>query len=355
MTFELPRMKLIITFVLLGLVSGCKEETTNRKTSPSPNTPGNKSKGDSEENTEASSSRKKKKKQSSKKSKTFSGKTFFTKEVEPTLRAQCEECHAAPRIVVANRGPLSIFNYSYVEKNLTDGASFSEASMVMKLTGDTPHGGSKMCDSLDSGPCKPLKELYEGLTGDNNSKDAAKYGAITKSHFSGTIYGYGLAPGGGTAEVSFYDGDPEDGGTLIGTTMANKGGDDGGNSGDNAFIYEVPAEAITSGTKLTIHAFVKEGDKLNRLKGSPHEFIPYKPTSETFDIGNFSACDGCHPGYTINTWFGSLLSPTPEAGGTATNNQLYQKASGVDHRGGNFCGGGGLCDVISNWWTEETQ
>ena len=288
----------------------------------------------------------------------FLGKKYYEENIYPKLKENCESCHVGPRIEVAERGPMTIYNYEKIEKWLKDSDTFLDTTLMKKLTGAEPHGGGALCGSMKVAYCLNFKELFEGLTGlSGDTLGAASYGEVHSSHYKGNIYGFAVDKENKEAflEVTFYA-DKE--GELLGSVLADDSGSDGGNGGNHAFNFLIPEEKMTHGQEMEVYAYVKVGGEDIPLKGSPYSFTPYKPQAEAFfQESYFSGCQGCHAGYDYTAWYTALISPTPVGGGLANSNQLYLKASNAngDHPGGNRCGGTDLCDYLQNWWRMEFE
>ena len=181
-------------------------------------------------------------------------------------------------------------------------------------------------------------------------------GFVTGSHKEGTIYGYALMrdDASAVARVSAYLGGPRNsGGKKIGESIADKGGFAGGFQGNHAFRFSVPADLYQNGQSFQVHMYEVGGSE---LQNSPITVTAYRPKGAALfeqNKASFSACIGCHGETDYGTWFDRLVSPPPGQGGSATGNNLYRRASGNGHPAGNFCGGGGLCNFLSQWWTTE--
>lgn len=343
-----------LSLFVLGLACNDGSKRTNKrgdKSGPAPSQSTDQEKETSAENETKSGSNQPQESESST-PKTGSNPTaFFNTEIIPLLKGQCETCHVGPRVKTTTRGPLTIFNAEIMIGLLSDATTFEETSLIQKLTGQTSHTGGTQCESLESTPCKQLKELYLQLTPEGNG---GAYGAITGSGNDGTLYGHAIDPADKSAavEVVFYSAPSDEGGVLLGSTTARPSQFD--STAKPSFTYQIDPAKLTSGETVSVYGYAKFGDELQLLQGSPYALTAYFPKGNAlFEQARFNPCSGCHGGYTYETWYTALLSPTPKAGGTATTNLLYRKASGTDHPGGNQCAGTTLCDYIESWWAEE--
>lgn len=291
---------------------------------------------------------------------------IFQNDIYPYLKENCASCHVGPRIEVATRGPMTIYNEDQMAGFLFDGSSsFEESYVVRKLTGELTHAGGDVCKSLTRSPCKQLKSWWDAGKDDAIEPSVTSTSTLTSElnepDTSGAFHGYAGDKSDPTevVTVEFYlGGSKEDGGTKVGEAKADQLGFDGGLDGNHAFKFMLDPADFTSGEEATIYAYATMGGKAVALKNSPLKFTAYQPQGQALfqDSSNlFNGCQNCHGAPQFATWYPSLISPPPHKGGTATSNLLYQRASGVDHPGGNQCGGGNLCDFITEWWQAEFQ
>lgn len=282
------------------------------------------------------------------------------------FKAQCETCHVGPRIPADPRGPQTIYNETAMKTMLQEGQSAFNNTLILKVMAKTSHAGGDRCGgSIDNSPCKEIVKWWEGVFGKSAEGAVGLFGEFSEVALDGTVSGYAVdsADRAKIVTVELYVGGTFDqGGVKIGMINANKSGYDNNNGGTHMFQLKIPAEQITSGQASKVYGYTFDGETRNDLLNSPFDFTAYAPKAEaTYNsaVGNIlqadTACQGCHGPPSYTRWYGSLLNPPPHKGGSATNNNLYQKASGVNHPGGNRCGGGTLCQGIMQWWTAEFQ
>jgi hypothetical protein len=201
----------------------------------------------------------------------------------------------------------------------------------------------------------PSPEVNPGA--EKNGQSSPDFvGFVTGSRKEGTVFGYALSKTdpNTVAQVSAYLGSPRNaGGMKIGEAVANQSGFAGGFEGNHAFRFTVPAENYESGQTIRVHLYEVGGSE---LQNSPVMVTAWRPKAAALfeqNKASFSGCVGCHSETNYSDWFDKLVSPPPGQGGSATGNILYRRASGSGHPGGNFCGGGGICNFLSQWWTAE--
>ncbi len=178
---------------------------------------------------------------------------------------------------------------------------------------------------------------------------------------SGSVWGYArdTVNKSQILNVRFYVDGASGGGRFAGQAWANQL-----SSGPNAghfFTYQLPAEFV-DGLSHTLYMYVVDERVENML--APVSFAGYTPKAESVfnsQINGFvqTNCTRCHQSYWkySTLYSGPLMKPTPAQGGTATNNLLIKKMSGVvSHTGGQFCPNGlndPLCAEIQRWWKAE--
>lgn len=178
---------------------------------------------------------------------------------------------------------------------------------------------------------------------------------------SGSIWGYARDTVNKTLILNarFYVDGPAGNGRFAGEIWANQQ-----SSGPNAghfFTYQLPAEFV-DGTTHSLYMYVVEDRAANLL--APVSFAGYTPKAESVfneQINGFvqTNCTRCHQTYWKYSTLlsGPLMNPTKAQGGTATNNLLIKKMTGVvSHTGGQFCPNGlndPLCTEIQRWWNAE--
>lgn len=287
-------------------------------------------------------------------------KDFYGSTVLPLFKdpEQCGECHAQPRDNPPMPGPLSIHDYGLAKAMLFDGPSSTNNKLLNKARSVETHGGGDQCGDFKVSDCKYITEWYEMEKGGSGDKGAGNLvGKIESFSFDGTLKGYAadaIDPD-ATLDVQFFiDGD-KDNGTAIDAQVADRSGYAGGIQGLHVFNFTLP-NIHRDGKSHKIYGYGVIGGKLYEMAGSPYDYTAWTPKG----AGNFyngsvngslGACKGCHnPGYSD---LGTLASPSPANGGTATNNVYYQKAiGGMNHSGGNTCGG--PCQAaLQGWWNDE--
>jgi len=289
----------------------------------------------------------------------FDHQSYFSNVVEPLFEDGCRGCHVGPRVDTPIRGPLSIFEHKSVALLLTDGnkLSFDSSSIGGRLLGKLPHSGGVKCASMADSPCKELGYWLVKLGGNLDAGEGVMeqfVAAIRDTSPSGEIYGYAVDP---LNKDQFLIVEFLRDGLIIGDTVANLIGFDDFNGGNHAFKFTIPE--FTSGEAMDIQVEIKRTEGNLPFDSSPLRVTAYSPQEEGRQVfqngsGQFAQCSGCHNG-TYQSWYSSLLSPPPDKGGTITTNLLYRKASNsIGHAGGNRCGGG-VCDVIQDWWQAEFQ
>ena len=162
-------------------------------------------------------------------------------------------------------------------------------------------------------------------------------------------------------KVIFYANGPVGTGTYAGEIIAKEVGV-GANQG-HYFSFKVPAD-LANGKTQKLWAYGHEAIAANLIKPSPISFVSYTPKAEPYFNTNIapyvnSQCVRCHTWTYTAAFYGPLMNALPLNGGTATNNKLIRKLSGLEgHSGGQFCTGGvnsGICTSIQAWWTAEFQ
>lgn len=179
----------------------------------------------------------------------------------------------------------------------------------------------------------------------------------------GKAWGYALDSVNKTKaiKVIFYANGPAGTGTYAGEIVAKEAGV-GANAG-HYFSFKVPSE-LANGKYQKLYAYGHEAKIENLIKPSPVTFVSYTPKAEEYfntNIAPFvnSQCIRCHTWTYQAAFYGPLMTALPINGGSATNNRLIRKMSGLDgHSGGQFCTGGvnsGICTSLQTWWTQEFQ
>lgn len=288
--------------------------------------------------------------------------SYFNQNVKPVFEARCNTCHAEPRFVGPNGGPLTIYVYSAMRAKLAAGTSVTDNDLVRKVTGQLAHTGGNQCMSgvVATDPvCGKLMEWYQR---EFSSAPAAGQTAQLQSVSSaGQITGWAVnaANPANKVQVFFYRDNPvEAGGILMGNTTANQAGL--GTMNGSYFIFNIPVANIDNRSH-NLYVYLGSATAANLLPGSPFRYGAYMQTQAGINHYNANLaqtinqqCTLCHA-FNIESAWGNMLSPTPFAGGTRTANNFIMNASGNGHPV-NGCPGGinsGLCAQIQQWWTIE--
>lgn len=295
----------------------------------------------------------------------FDKKKYYTDVIYPAFTNSCQSCHVGPRVETSTRGPLTIFNYDTMLAMLENGSSSKTNKLYRKVRSLDSHTGGDRCSTgPEQSPCKELIGWYTGIHGADSETpvvDASSIGAITQGTYTGSIYGYAFDPGSLTTAVTvefFKNGDNLTG-TSLGTAVANALGFDGNQEGNHAFKFEIPTSMIDAGKSMKISAYITINAKPMMVGTTPLDLVAYIPRANDYYESNVktafaAACDGCHKGRNYTGLYSYLISPQPHLSGTANTNVLYKYASGVNHSGGNRCGGGNdPCAAIQQWWQRE--
>jgi hypothetical protein len=133
--------------------------------------------------------------------------------------------------------------------------------------------------------------------------------------------------------------------------------------GNYGFTFTIPM-AYQDGKLRQMYAYAIDPNTMarNALGGSPMGFwAGDNPTGKAYFTSTVqsqltSRCTTCHSLDT--TYEGAkllLADPIKFAGGSAQNNTLFNKGVGIQHGGGNVCGGatGSPCAVLQTWWADE--
>lgn len=285
---------------------------------------------------------------------------FFVDNVKTSFEASCIACHAAPRLVTGTVAPLSIYEYETMKTMLNNGVSAANNQLINKMRGVVTHGGGDACSgNLVSGPCKEAMEWYKV---ENKVTENGSTGFIDDVSPLGIVRGWAKDPGDENTKLTvfFYVGGPVGVGEAAGSVVAQEVGL-GGQGLNHYFNHQLPAR-FRDGTTHQVYAYATEASAGNLLPGTPRDYIAYQQTQEGRDYyaaniqARFtSACGACHP-TSYEAQFANLISPTPDKGGTATNNGLINKgAGGGSHGGGNRCGNknSSPCSEFATWWDIE--
>ncbi len=312
---------------------------------------------------------------------------YFTDSLVPVLRtsSSCAGCHALPKD--GGSAPTTIYNYGYLRPLLVSGpVTVSRTNVdnrVMQyLLGQIPShaSGLAICglNTLDLSPCKEIVEWgkMEGLQDavadtSGGTQAPATIGRVSDGGVSGFVYGWAADSDTPATPmtVEFYANGPRGSGTLLASTVANLLSVSYEKSGNVGFRYVLP-DTYRNGSTQLIYAYGLDNNlpgTVHELTGSPISITGYLPEATassyyTSTVVPFvtTRCLGCHSSgefaYSL-AFYSLLLSPSPEAGGSATNNVFYRKMMGLDsHRGGAPCGGSATaapCNYLLETWTRQ--
>ncbi len=290
---------------------------------------------------------------------TVSGQDYFEGQVIPKFN-QCKRCHVSNETPIeAERGPLTIFDYAAMKALLEQNTLLP---MVRAQLPERQHPMSDPClAGLNSSPCREIAKWWNIEFGDDPSKENDRplplTGTILDVSPDGIVTGWAINPRDQKAiiTVNFYVN-----GALLGNVPANLDTFDNENPGGHGFL--IPLEApFKNGQRmdLTITAVINNDEE--PLRGSPFSFAALSKVAagntyfdETLKNQIIANC-GCHgSSFSYDFAWVKLANPLATENGTATNNLLFQKASGqTQHAGGNSCQGNPTCQGISEWWNLE--
>jgi len=284
----------------------------------------------------------------------------YLKQVDPAMKSNCNSCHAEPRFKPNPQAPLSIFSFTAMRKLLKDGEDPINNAFINKVRNIVDHTGGNKCSSdLKSEPCSIFIKWAEieydtlAIYPEDIPKVAAQLSSVTPL---GDVYGYAAhsADSSEKLTVRFYiDGD-ENSGIELSSVVASNPGFSGGIPGGHLFKISVP-DLHRDGTSKMLYAYTTIDGESVELKNSPITFTSWLPKgSGAFYDGNvgnsFTQCANCHNNRSYSD-FSKLIDPSPAAGGTATNNILYQRAHNQGHSGANC---NATCEqFLQDWWVDE--
>lgn len=292
----------------------------------------------------------------------FNSVAFFEANVSPVLKANCEACHVGPRVPVDPRGPQTIYNHDAMYAMLNKGETFNDSELILKVQNKIGHNGGDMCQgSLANTPCKEFQAWWEGLYGPVTGGGGG-FGEVLLTRYDGLVNGYALHPDGKDKFIDvevYIDAAADAGGKLIQKVTANTTGADNGNGGSHAFTVKIPATSLVHGKTSKVYVYSVLNGTRKELRGSPANLTAYMPQAagQTFYNASIASlagkCTGCHSGSSYAFWWSVLAQPSPDKGGSATNNSFRIKAcGGGNHSGGNQCGGADATNA-EEWWRKE--
>ncbi len=295
---------------------------------------------------------------------------FFNESVIPAFETTCKACHADPRESPIIQGPQSIYGYSSMKSWLTEGNSMLNNKLMQKVTNAITHQGGDQCNgNVEAGPCSIIIAWWKKEFGESSeSVDGfGNLGKIDEVDATGDVYGYAGSKNdpAAVAEINLYVGGPKGSGTLIATFDADQNGYAGGIPGNHAFKFKLP-EAQRDGTSKVLHAYGKIDGVEFELGGSPYTFVAYTSTQAGQNyfasdvqpaLNNTCSNGSCHAsGFAYNGAYYRLITPSPAAGGTASNNGIINRANGLLNHPRNICdrvSGGAPCSQLRTWWGLE--
>lgn len=290
----------------------------------------------------------------------LAGRDYYENSVTPAFEQACSTCHSAPRF--GGVAPMTIFSYDLAKEKLSNGTSSTDNELINKMQNIISHSGSNVCLSgVNASPCYEVRQWWS-LEFSGGSGQTGLLGGVSYMSPLGAMTGWAAQAETPdvSLEVRFYVGGPSGSGTLLDTVTANENsGGAGGVAGLHGFSFDIPS-AYRDGTSrdLYIYAIIDGSEVI--LPGQPYNFAAYEASSagmsyftSTVASELNSSCGSCHGfGADHTTSFLTLLNPTPANGGTATNNELYNKGTGQGHSAGNRCGSS-CRSALQNWWDTE--
>lgn len=289
-------------------------------------------------------------------------KLFFNDEVKRAFRnassPRCLDCHNAPREVLGNpdSSDEAIYDYAKMFELLKEGGFAIDNGVINPMLGNSSHPGERICEGADDELCALVVKWWNLEFGAADDV-AVKLGEIGSVSFSGSVSGYAYDANNTSRKftVKVYIGGDSESGVLIGEQLADKSTQVNGLLQPYGFRINVPAASIQNDQQHEIYAYAVVGDKLQMLAGSPFTSKLYTPKGMAVS-GNFypaaaESCGGnCHI-WNYQTLYGALASPDPLSGGSATNNRLYNKASGREAHGGPNVNLN--TNALMSWWSCE--
>ena len=300
-----------------------------------------------------------------------SAELYFIDTVEPLLQQNCNSCHTLPQNFPPLIGPITIYDYEVIRDMVQGGISNTQNQLMDKVQGITSHGGGNRCPTGQAHPvCQTLAawwDLENPNSGNNTNNGNDPTGAITDISPTGRVVGWAANPADTSETLSvkiYVNGEMNSGGIYAGTAIAASSGYNGGYSGSHAFYFNLPPQ-YNDGTARTLYLYTNSNFVDYEFQGMPKSFTGYSfsVVGQNYYNSNLlsplsSSCSSCHA-VAYNSHFYNLLEPSPAVGGSATNNQLINMATGShngqSHPGGNICGtkNGYPCNLIQTWWQTE--
>ena len=303
----------------------------------------------------------------------------FKTNLLPVINSNCSSCHIPDG---SGSGPASIYQPTSLEVLAKKGTSSSDNDLIKKLLNQITHGGGNVCPKgaaelpcsafvswsntfyASSTPSTPSGVLPKDRINSGSSASSLDYGYFRSTDLTGEIDGFAYDKSNPTLQVpiEIYTAPYVAGSQALLSSTANAIGSAGGVAGNHRFALNIASSLPASG-KVTIYIYAVIGNSRKSLADSPKTFSVYKKNPDgrayfdsTAKAIFTSSCEraGCHGPRAYDEMYLNLLNPTPDGGGTATNNLLYRKASGGSHSGGNVCASNGqVCPTIVTWFQKE--
>jgi hypothetical protein len=189
----------------------------------------------------------------------------------------------------------------------------------------------------------------------------SKIGEVREVSARGQVTGYAMDPQDESKifQVALYLGGDRNEGTKLADVTADAQAEVNGILKSRGFSFKIPDTNITNAAEQQIWAYAVVDGEMEELVGSPLTFTAFAPKGQgevaAFYPSNLEGCGGqCHS-WSYQTLYGALIAPSPNDGGTATNNRLYNyadPAQNVPHSGGGI---NADLNGLRNWWECEFQ
>lgn len=291
------------------------------------------------------------------------GEVYFQSSLIPVLQTNCSSCHSA------GKAPVRIFDYAFLRGYSLGGTSVTNSPLYNKVRDAIPHGvagaialgdPADLCPLDNRGSVSPCREIRTWLLSEYPQlNDSVMQGQINYVNLLGEVSGYAINSANPAAAINVvvYANAPFDqGGVMIGTFSANMAALNTVENG-HTFRFTLPP-AYRDGIQRRIYIYGVSAVTENLLFNSPFAYVAFPGSGQAYfenTVRPRLSCSGCHF-WTYEEAFAKLAIPLFTAGGTATNNTLINKMSGVSHGGGNVCPGGKAsepCASVQNWWNQE--
>jgi hypothetical protein len=288
------------------------------------------------------------------------GQAFFNSTIVPAFNNSCVSCHKSA--ASGGTGPLTIYTYTSMRTYLLNGPTTANNYLINKLQNFVTHTGGDQC-ALSGPLASPCKEVMQWWATEKASAASGIEGnlmVLGGNSLSG--WAIDVANPSGGVNVSIYVDGAVGSGTLLTTIQANGNNLNGaGFQQGHSFIYTLPS-TYANGTAHTIYAYGNTPSVNSLFPGPAKSLTGFGQSVAGMNYYNntvkpllVNKCSRCHIVDYDSQWT-YLVSPAPNAGGTATNNTLINKASNtVSHGGGNICGSMSQspCLEMQTWWHDE--